>query len=336
MHYMINYLLFFAKTISLLILLLAFFALFLGLVAKSKQKKTNCLRLKSLNKEFETLQNKITIAGAEKDELKKIRKEKKLNKKNDKKKNKSRLFVIKFKGDIQARATEALTQQINAIILGYQENDAVFLRLESPGGVVPGYGLAAAQLARLRQYNIPLTIAIDKVAASGGYLMASVANNIIAAPLAIIGSIGVVAQLPNFNRFLDKNHIDFEQITAGQYKRTLTFFGENTNEGRDKMQSEVNETLDLFKKHISCYRPQVDIERVATGEHWYAQQAIDLQLIDQLMSSDDYLLDAYKSKEIFEIVYPLKSSKFEKIINGGLNLLQKITNPNGCDFINIH
>lgn len=335
MPYLVSYLLFIAKAISLLAFLLIFIALFLGLLAKGKQKKTNCLNIKPLNKELESIKNKMIIAGANKNEMKRLKKEKKENK-SCKKESKPRLFIINFNGDIQAKATEALTQQINAIILGHQEKDEVLLRLESPGGVVPGYGLAAAQLDRLRQHNIPLTVAIDKIAASGGYLMASVANNIIAAPLAIIGSIGVVAQLPNFNRLLDKNHIDFEQITAGRYKRTLTIFGENTDEGRNKMQEDIDQTLVLFKEHIKRYRPQVNIEEVATGEHWYAQEAIHLQLVDQLMSSDSYMLKAHQDKALFELDYPMKSSKLQRLMSGSFSLLQQAINPTGCDFTGVH
>ena len=100
-----------------------------------------------------------------------------------------------------------------------QPEDQVIIRLENHGGVVHEHGLAASQLVRIREREIPLTIVVDKVAASGGYLMACVANRILAAPFAILGSIGVLAQIPNFNRLLDSHGVDFEMITAGPVQK---------------------------------------------------------------------------------------------------------------------
>ena len=185
--------------------------------------------------------------------------------------------------------------------------------IKSHGGIVHSYGFAASELARLRQQNIPLTVIVDEIAASGGYMMASVANRIIAAPFAIIGSIGVIAQLPNFNRLLKKHNIEYEQIMAGEYKRTLTMFGENTEKGREKMQEEVNEIQVLFKHFISEYRPQLNVDKVATGEHWYGSQALQLNLVDALMTSDDYLLNASKNCDIYKVCYSVKKTLSEKI-----------------------
>ena len=192
-------------------------------------------------------------------------------------------------------------------------NDEVLVRLESGGGMVHCYGLAAAQLARFRDYKINLSIAVDKVAASGGYMMAAVANTIMAAPFAIVGSIGVLAQLPNFHRLLKKYDVDYEQITAGEYKRTLTLFGENTQKGREKFQEEIEETHVLFKDFISHYRPQIDLAKVATGEHWYGQQAIDLHLVDNLITSDDYLLQKSQQADIYEVMYEYKTTISDKL-----------------------
>jgi len=228
-----------------------------------------------------------------------------------------RLFVLDFDGDMKASAVDSLREEITAVIAIAGKQDEVLLRLESPGGMVHSYGLAASQLRRLRNNNIKLTIAVDKVAASGGYMMACVANKIVAAPFAIIGSIGVIAQLPNFNKLLQKMDVDFEQHTAGEYKRTLTVFGENTDQGREKFREELEDTHQLFKSFINDNRPGLDIESVATGEHWYGTRAVEKGLIDQISTSDDLIIKAVKDTEVFEVSYEIPKTLSEKI---GLNM----------------
>lgn len=197
--------------------------------------------------------------------------------------------------------------------------DRVVVRLESPGGMVHGYGLAAAQLVRLRDAGFNLTICVDKVAASGGYMMACIANQIIAAPFAVVGSIGVVAQVPNFNRLLKEHNIDFELYTAGQYKRTVTMFGENTAEGKAKFEEELQQTHVLFKHFVEKYRPQLNVEKVATGEHWYGKDALDLNLVDQLQTSDAYLLNLLTDHDVYVISTRKKPTLGEKL---GLQAVQ--------------
>jgi serine protease SohB len=206
-----------------------------------------------------------------------------------------------------------MREEINAILNVAKENDEVLLKLESSGGTVNGYGLAASQLERIKSRNIPLTVAVDKVAASGGYMMAAVANNLIAAPFSVIGSIGVVAQVPNFHKLLKKNQIDFEMVTAGEYKRTLTMFGENTDKARQKVEEQVEEAHSLFKHFISKNRETLEIDKVATGEYWYGTQAKELGLIDEIKTSDDYLIDKNKDYNLFQITYKGKKSLTEKI-----------------------
>lgn len=271
-----------------------------------------------LNERFEHFANTLRMTVLDKNALKsyfKIQKEKeKKAEKEPKDDSKKRIYVINFNGDIRASATENLRQEITAILsIANIDKDEVVVNLESPGGMVHGYGLASSQLARLRQHNLPLTICVDKVAASGGYMMACLANTIIAAPFAIIGSIGVVAQLPNFHRLLDKWDIDYEVLTAGEYKRTLTVFGENTDAGRQKFIADLEDTHHLFKEFVTDYRPQLDIEKVATGEHWYGKQALSLGLVDKLMTSDEYLLTASKTADIFAVRFIHKQNFMQKV-----------------------
>ena len=222
--------------------------------------------------------------------------------------DKKRMFVLDFKGDIRASAVSSLRREITAVLSLAREQDEVLVRLESPGGMVNAYGLAASQLQRIKQQGIALTICVDKVAASGGYMMACVADRILAAPFAMLGSIGVVAQIPNFHRLLKKNDIDFELITAGEYKRTLTVFGKNTDKGREKFIEDIEDIHALFKTFVSEHRPQLEIEKVATGEAWFGQRAMDHALVDELVTSDEYIVKACEDADVFSVKYVERKS----------------------------
>lgn len=226
---------------------------------------------------------------------------------------KSRLYVLDFHGDMKASAISSLRREITAVLSLAETQDEVLLRLESGGGMVHAYGLASSQLQRINDHGINLTVCVDKVAASGGYMMACVASKLLAAPFAIIGSIGVIAQLPNFHRLLKKNDIDFEMITAGEYKRTLTMFGENTEEGREKFADDIQDVHTLFKDYVSQHRPQLNIAEVSTGEIWFGQRAIEKSLIDELITSDAYIVKACEESDVFHVKYAEKKSLPQKL-----------------------
>lgn len=271
------------------------------------------IRVSHLNARVNEQRKKIAQTTASRLELlqlaQQLAKEAKIRRKNNQK-----IFVLDFKGDIQASAVENLREEITLILATAKAGrDRVVVRLESPGGMVHGYGLAAAQLVRLRDAGFHLTICVDKVAASGGYMMACIANEIIAAPFAIVGSIGVVAQVPNFNRLLKQHNVDFELYTAGQYKRTVTMFGENTPEGKAKFEEELQQTHVLFKHFVEKYRPQLNIDKVATGEHWYGEDALDLNLVDKLQTSDEYLLALLPQHDVYVINTRKKATLGEKL-----------------------
>lgn len=216
-------------------------------------------------------------------------------------KDRRRIYVLAFDGDLRASQVASLRDEVSAVLTVARPQDEVLLRLESPGGLVHGYGLAASQLVRLREHGVKLTVVVDKVAASGGYLMAVVADRIVAAPFAVVGSIGVVAQLPNLHRWLQRREIDIELHTAGPWKRTLTMLGENTEEARHKFREELAETHDLFKRFVATYRPQLDLAQIATGEHWYGTRALELGLVDALGTSDDWLMTAAREATVLEL-----------------------------------
>lgn len=271
------------------------------------------IRVSHLNARVNEQRKKIAQTTASRLELlqlaQQLAKEAKIRRKNNQK-----IFVLDFKGDIQASAVENIREEITLILATAKAGrDRVVVRLESPGGMVHGYGLAAAQLVRLRDAGFHLTICVDKVAASGGYMMACIANEIITAPFAIVGSIGVVAQVPNFNRLLKQHNVDFELYTAGQYKRTVTMFGENTPEGKAKFEEELQQTHVLFKHFVEKYRPQLNVDKVATGEHWYGEDALNLNLVDKLQTSDEYLLALLAQHDVYVINTRRKATLGEKL-----------------------
>ena len=226
------------------------------------------------------------------------------------------LFVLDFNGSIDAKEVASLREEVTAVLAVAREGDEVLLRLETGGGMVHGYGLASSQLDRLKAAGLPLTIAVDKVAASGGYMMACIADKIVSAPFAIVGSIGVIAQLPNFNKLLKKHDIEYEQLTAGEYKRTLTMFGENSDKAREKFKQELEETHELFKDFIRDHRPALDLDKVATGEHWFGTQAKALGLVDEIKTSDDLVVEACKDKTVLAIHYVQKKKLTDKLAGG--------------------
>lgn len=307
MEFLNEYAMFLAKAITIVVAIGAVLVMALMAAMKPKGGKGD-LNFDDLSADYQHLQQGLQQELLNKKQYKQwLKAQKEAEQTFDK-----RLFVLDFDGSMDAGEVASLREEITAVLAVAKPEDEVLLRLESGGGVVHGYGLAASQLDRLKQHNIPLTIAVDKIAASGGYMMACIADRIISAPFAIIGSIGVVAQLPNFHKLLKKNHIDIEQFTAGEFKRTVTMLAENTDKGREKFQRELEDTHGLFKTFVQKHRPVLDMDEVATGEHWFGYQALNLKLVDELMTSDDYLLTQMRQRQVFHVKYAIKKSLAEK------------------------
>ncbi|MFQ5609297.1 MAG: protease SohB [Woeseiaceae bacterium] len=323
MDFALDYGLFFLKaaTIVVAIVLVIGFA-----SAANRRGAQEGLEVESLNKKYRSLAHTLRKAnmkkGAQKSEEKE---EKKRLKEDDKSDGRPRTFVISFKGDLRASAVPSLREEVSAVLDVATPDDQIVVRLENHGGVVHEHGLAASQLARIRDRDIPLLVCVDKVAASGGYLMACVATRIYAAPFAILGSIGVLAQIPNFNRFLDTHGVDFEMITAGKYKRTVTMFGENTDEDREKLRQELEDVHTLFKSAVARYRPDLDLDNVATGEHWYGTRALELGLADEIRTSDELLRELAGERDLFEITYRIKQPLQKRLMANIDGALEKAT-----------
>ncbi|MBW3514995.1 MULTISPECIES: protease SohB [unclassified Shewanella] len=319
MEFLYEYGMFLAKAVTIVVAIVAVIIVVLASTVKHKSDKGE-LRITNLSEELEELKHGLKEELLSKKQFKAYEKQLKADEKaKDKAADEActgKVFVIDFKGSIDAAEVASLREEISAIIAIAEKGDEVVVNVESGGGMVHGYGLASSQLDRLRQADITLTVCVDKVAASGGYMMACVANKIYAAPFAIVGSIGVVAQLPNFNRLLKKHEIDYEQHTAGNFKRTLTVFGENSDEGRQKFQEELEETHVLFKAFVGKYRPELDLVKVATGEHWYGQQAIELGLVDAISTSDDVIMSLATERTVYKIRYQVRKKLADKIAHG--------------------
>lgn len=321
MEFVIDYSLFLAKAVTIVAAILF---VVVGIVAASNRgskEQDGQIEVTLINDSYDDHEQAIKAVVLDEQALKKEVKSLKKKQKDDKKKKQSqddddkkkRIYVLDFDGDVKASAVESLREEITAILTMATPDDEVVLRLESPGGMVHTYGLAASQLTRITKQDIPLTIVVDAVAASGGYMMACIGTKVLAAPFAIIGSIGVVAQLPNFHRLLKKNDVDFEMFTAGEHKRTVTMFGENTEKGKAKFVEELEDTHELFKSFVTEHRPQVNIAEVATGEIWYGKRALENNLIDDIQTSDEYLMSRRDDSSIYAVSFETKKTLQEKL-----------------------
>ena len=335
MELLSQYGLFLAKIATVVIAIAVVAVLIVNLTQRKRQRGE--LRITRLSEQYKEMQEEMSLALLDSHQQKLWHKAQKKKHKQDAKAAKAkaklnapeetstpRVYVLDFKGSMDAHEVSSLREEVTAVLAVATPQDQVVVRLESPGGVVHGYGLAASQLQRLREKQIPLTVAVDKVAASGGYMMACVADKIVAAPFSIIGSIGVVAQIPNFNRFLKNKEIDIELHTAGQYKRTLTLLGENTDEGRQKFREDLNETHHLFKDFVHRMRPTLDIEQVATGEHWYGVQAQEKGLVDEVGTSDDLLLNLMEGRELVGVRFTQRKRLLDRFTNSAAESVDRL------------
>jgi serine protease SohB len=323
MEFLMDIGMFSGKVLVLVLAVAALLLLFFSLLMKARQAKP-LLSVENLNEKFDLMGRALKASVFDAKTLKSEAKARKKQKKSEKKApvDKKRIFVLDFEGDIRASHLENLREEITSLLsVARPGQDEVVIRLESPGGMVHSYGLAAAQLVRLRSAGIDLTVSVDKVAASGGYMMACTANRILAAPFAIIGSIGVVAQVPNFHRLLKKHDVDFEEITAGEFKRTVSLFGEITEKGKRKFLDQIEDTHGLFKAFVSTYRPQLDLKEVATGEYWFGQRAKDLLLVDEIVASDDYLFRQREETKIYRVEIQARKKWSEKLAENIASLL---------------
>lgn len=312
-EFLVEYGMFLLKVATVVISIMVVIAFGAAVSRKGQQEG---LEVESLNEKFRGLAHSLRKAVLGKSDRKQADKAEKQRRKQAQKASSGRpkSYVIDFKGDLKATAVQCLREEVSAVLAVATDKDQVVVRLENHGGIVHEHGLAASQLARIREAGVPLVVCVDKVAASGGYLMACVANTIYAAPFAILGSIGVLAQIPNFNRMLDNHGVDFELITAGQYKRTVTMFGENTDEDRDKLKQDLDDVHSLFKDAVSRYRPSLDLDRVATGEHWYGTRALELGLADHLKTSDELLHELSDARDLYQISYKARQPLKKKLI----------------------
>jgi serine protease SohB len=313
----------FALKALLIVAAIGALAVLIARLTRSGEPKDEEIKVRSLNERYDDMRDALNAALLDKKARKALLK---ARKKEAKAKAKARtggddpakrLYVLAFKGDMRASAVKRLGHEIDAVLtVARPGTDEVALRLDSPGGTVTGYGLAAAEILRLRERKIAVTALVDQVAASGGYMMACAADRIVAAPFAVVGSIGVVAPVPNLHRLLKKNEIDFEEITAGEWKRSVSVLGEITPAGREHFRGKLDATHGAFKTFVQQCRPDVDIDQVANGDHWLASEALALGLVDQLSTGDDYLFRARESARLFEVSTEARKTLLQQILSG--------------------
>lgn len=325
MEWLAEYTMFLAKAFTFLVVVFLIVSL-VALVKARNKREEGTLTVVRVNDQLLRMTEKLEQTILNKSALKSVLKARKAKAKAREKSTETgkRVFVLNFDGDLKASALDHLRHEVTAILELATDKDEVVVKVESGGGMVHAYGLAAAQLVRIREAGVPLTVCVDKVAASGGYMMACIGTKVLAAPFAILGSIGVVAQMPNFNRLLKKHNVDFEMLTAGEYKRTLTLFGENTEKGREKFQEDLENIHRLFKSFVGQYRPQLDVAAVATGEIWFGNEALEMALADEITTSDQYISRMVHEAEVFEVHYVLRKRLQDKLSAGVSVMLDRL------------
>ena len=295
-------------------------ALLIARLARSGEEKDDESKIKvhSLNERYDRMRDDLSAPLLDRKARRALRKARKKERKTAKSdEGARRVYVLGFKGDMRASAVKRLAHEIDAVLMvARAEKDEVALRLESPGGTVTGYGLAAAEILRLRERKVKVTALVDQVAASGGYMMACAADRIVAAPFAVVGSIGVVAPIPNLHRLLKKNDVDFEEMTAGEYKRSVSVLGEITPAGREHFREKLDDTHQAFKDHVARCRPRLDIARVATGDTWLASDALPLGLVDEIMTGDAWLFRAREGARLVEVTTEAHKTLMERLMGG--------------------
>jgi len=314
MEFLQNVGLFFLQTLAIVLGVIAIILTIAALIMKNKHDKEG--EVEVLNEKFDDQRDLLNSVVLNDEELKKEKKRlKALEKEETKSKTtKPKVYVLDFlKGDIQASPVDHFRKEVTALLSVAEKDQEVIINVESPGGIVHGYGLAAAQILRLRDHGLRVTVCVDKVAASGGYMMACVAHKILASPFAILGSIGVVAQVPNFNKVLKKYDVDYKEYTAGDYKRTVSIFGEITDKGEKKFLEQIEATHSLFKSFVGRFRPKLDLAKVATGEYWFGEDALKLGLIDEICTSDEYIFKKMQDSKVIRVSFEKKPSIADKI-----------------------
>jgi len=330
MEFLTEYGIFLAKLITLIIGLGFILMMAIGAAKMRDRSPFGILQVLHLNRQLQRTADQLKSVILTKKELKEMRKkEKKAAKKEkrEKKEQKKRpiVYVLDFHGDIQATQVKNISRLISALLEIVKPKQEVILRLESAGGMVHSYGLAAAQLLRLKEHKLNLTVCVDKVAASGGYMMAAMADKICAAPFAVVGSVGVIGMIPNLHRLLKDNKIDIEQHTAGEYKRTLTLLGQNTPKGRAKFKKDLARIHDLFKSLLKEHRSQLPINKIATGEVWYGREAQKLKLVDEIITSDEYLMQKCKSAEVYLVRIKERKKLDDRLGKIGESLMDRLS-----------
>lgn len=210
--------------------------------------------------------------------------------------------VLRFEGDTMATGRQDFARMVDEVLHNKERIQRVIVVVNSPGGGVSVYGQMFAGMERMRNAGVDVTACVDTYAASGGYLMSVPAQRIIAAPFAMVGSIGVVSEFMNFNKLLRRLGVEPMTITAGELKRTVTPLSEVTEENKAAYKAQLEAIHRQFIAVVKKYR-EVDADRVCTGNHWTAAESVELKLnlVDGLATSQEYLFEANQTEDLVTI-----------------------------------
>lgn len=168
---------------------------------------------------------------------------------------------------------------------------AIVLRVDSPGGTVA----ASEEIATyVKECEKPVVVSVGDVGASGAYMISSQADSIWANPGSSVGSIGVIAQIPNVSGLLDMVGVEFQTFTAGEYKDAGSAYRDLTKEEEALIQGEVEEAYDQFIDIVAEGRglERAKVEELAIGWTWSGVRAKELGLVDEVGTYRDALEDA--------------------------------------------
>ncbi len=207
-----------------------------------------------------------------------------------------RLAVLRFQGlrDLNASGDQRLSEAIDEVLVNRDHFEEAVVIIDSPGGTTHGYGHAYALLERLSASGLKVTACIDRIGASGGYLMALPADRILAGPFAIVGSVGVVAGIPNVKRLLEEKGVSYRLFVAGDKKRVVHFADDDGPEVREYMDEKLAGIHTQFLQAVEKHRgDRVKLDEVRSGDHWSAEESVEkgLGLVDELQTSAEYLLE---------------------------------------------
>jgi protease-4 len=202
------------------------------------------------------------------------------------------IAVIHLEGTIQGgtglgATPEYILDQLDKA-LADDNVKAILLRIDSPGGTVAASQEIALAVKRASEKK-PVVVSVGDICASGGYMVASQADEIIASPGSSVGSIGVIMEVANVEELLNKVGISFTTLTTGAYKDAGSPYRSLTETETAMLNEQLTVIYDQFITDVAEGRdlPETKVRELATGWVWLGSEALDLGLVDSLGNYND-------------------------------------------------